>query len=104
MSQVKCQSKYLGKEVDVTAGWDRPLHSYHLTIFDSHPAEDAESDVIWCQLDHFELFTPTEIEPLVEQIEKMGIIVPVDFWTFAKRKEGNVQYIHRDGKWERGSF
>lgn len=103
MSQVKCKSTYLGKEVEVVAGWDRPLQSYHLTVFDLHPKDD-ESDVLYCQLEHFELFTPTEIAPLVEVIEKMGIPVPPEFWEYASRKEGNIFYTHRNGEWERTSF
>jgi len=103
MSQVKCHSIYLDKEVEVMAGWDRPLSSYHLTVFDMNPKDD-ESDVIYCQLEHFELFSPTEIAPLVGVLDKMGIVVPMDFWEYASRKEGNVTYTHRNGEWERNSF
>lgn len=99
MSQVKFKTKYDGKNVEVVGGWDNPLQSHHLTIFDLDAPDDAETDVLWCQMDHVGF--PKTLEPLQKQLFIMGIDPPEGFWECCSLHEGNVVFTYRDNEWHR---
>jgi len=97
MSQIRFNAKFDGKDVQVSTGWDRPLQYYHLTIFDMNP--NAEDDVVWSCLDHFGFCKSLDI--IKDQLKKMNIECPEGTFDLIARKEGNVFYAWRDGKWNR---
>lgn len=89
MSQVKFNSKFEGKDVEVMGGWDNPLKTYHLTVFDLTP--DAEEETLWCAMDHFGF--KFSLEQMRESLVKLGITPPnEEFFEICSRKEGNVVF------------
>lgn len=99
MSQVKFETTYRDKPVEVMAGWDRPLQHFFLTVFDLDP--DAEEETVWNTLDHPDARDAHGTERLDAQLAIMGIEVPESFWEKVHLREGNVHHIHMGGKWVR---
>jgi len=97
MSQVKFETTYRDKPVEVMAGWDRPMAHFYLTVFDLD--QDAEEETVWSTLDHPDTRDHLGTERLDAQLAIMGIEVPEGFWEKAHLKEGNVKHVHMGGKW-----
>ena len=98
MSQVKFKTEYENKRVEVVGGWDNPLQSFHLTIFDLDAPEDEE-EVIWCHL--LDGGYCKTLNAIKKQLEKMEIEVPNEFFEHCSKREGNVVYIHGADNWSR---
>jgi hypothetical protein len=98
MSQVSYKTVYDGRNVEVVGGWDAPLNSYHLTVFDLDAPDTAYTDVIYCQLDSFPMGQPRTLGPLKEALQDIGLTVPNSFWVACEKQEGNVLYsVSEDG-------
>ena len=96
MSQVKFKTEYEGEEVEVMAGWDRPLQGYFLTIFGS------EDEPIYSNLDDIACSEGMGFMPdtghFREVLTKFNIKVPEEFWARVELQEGNVNHTF-DGVW-----
>lgn len=58
MSQIKFKTKYNDIEVEIQAGYDRPLDDYYMTVFDSFDKP------VWSTLDHYTSANKPSIEDL----------------------------------------
>lgn len=92
MSQVHFKTTLNGKNIEVVGGWDRPLQSYHFTIYD---LDSEEKEVLYCntedsKLFEFACFTPTN-EHFKAVCGKMGLELPEHFWILVSLKAGNLQ-------------
>jgi hypothetical protein len=113
------------KQVEVVAGWDRPLGHYYLTIFDLSP--DAEEETLWSTLAKMPGGGCSSVTPLFGELYMLGIEaglpkqvcyavhvrtkaaflgidVPEGFWERVEMREGNVVTTHVDGEWRRKEF
>ena len=97
MSQVKFETTYRGKPVEVMAGWDIPMNHYYLTVFDMD--EEADEEVIWSTLDRPDQRDATGTERLDAQLAIMSIDVPKGFWETVHLQEGNAMYVWMNGEW-----
>lgn len=95
MSQVKFETIYDGKNIEVVGGYDPPLNFYHFTIYNL----DQEDDIIWCNLSQYMAF-PTNNDRYKELVKEMGIEVPEGFWELCEKKKGNVFYQWDGESWE----
>jgi len=95
MSQVKFESPFAGKSVEIMAGWDRPLQHYFLTIFNM---DDSEDEVYWSTLD-FPSDEDKDTSRIRRQLDSMGIQTPEGFWERVERQEGNKLHVFMGGTW-----
>jgi hypothetical protein len=97
VSQVKFKTPFIGKRIEIMAGWDRPLQHYFLTIFN---LDEDEDEVYWSTLDFPSDEDNHGTERLRRQLDSMGIPAPEGFWERVERQEGNVNHDFKDGAWE----
>lgn len=98
MSQVKFETTYKGKAVEVMAGWDRPCQHYYLTVFDMDP--DADTEVVWSTLDHPDQAADQQGTVRIRaRLNAMLIDTPDEFWERVERNEGNKVHVHMRGEW-----
>jgi hypothetical protein len=93
MSQVSFKVFKDGEELQVVAGWDYPLQTYFLTVFDN------DDDVVWATLDHPSVMDCHSTDRLSKQLTSMGVDVPAEFWERVQRKERNVIHSYVAGIW-----
>jgi len=96
MSQVNFKTQYLGKPVEVMAGWDRPLGHYFMTIFDLAP--DSDEETVWSTLDNPAKF---DLKGIQIKLYQLGIEEPDGFWMRVELQEGNVLHTFENGGWFR---
>jgi hypothetical protein len=97
---VKFRSALGGRFVDVMGGWDRPLQEFFLTVFDLECAEDADTDVIWSNIDDPSEADRRGTDRLRAKLKAFGITPPTDFWEQVERREGNITHVYTDdGGW-----
>lgn len=97
MSQVKFETTYKGKPVEVMAGWDNPMQHFYLTVFDLDG--DADEETVWDTLMHPDNRDGTGTERLDAQLATMSINVPEGFWEKVRLKEGNRMHVHMGDAW-----
>lgn len=90
MSQIKFSSVLNGKNVQIMAGWDRPLKEYFMTIFDLDSNDDDE--VIWSSMDDYSDDDQISTKRLRNILNSKNIEVPKGFWEKVELKEGNIFY------------
>jgi hypothetical protein len=91
MSQVKFNSEFKGKPIQVMGGWDPPLRHFFLTIYDL--TQEEEEDILWATLDTEPTGGTQTLEPLQKQLEKMDIEPPPGFWECILKKEGSIIHV-----------
>lgn len=97
MSQVKFETTYRDKPVEVMAGWDPPLKNYFMTVFDLDP--DADQETVWSAIEHPDVRDYEGTERLDAQLAIMGIQTPEGFWEKVRLNEGNTKHVFMGGKW-----
>lgn len=98
MSQVTFRGFRGELPVEVTAGWDRPLQHYHLTIF------GPDGDPLWSSIDEMPTGGCEDIGSLALALRDLGIDVPDGFWPLVEAREGNVLTTLVGGEWVRREF
>lgn len=85
-------------EVDVTAGWDRPMKEYFMSVLVVEPADDQD-EVVWSAMYHPDKSDKLGPERLELQLRRMEIEPPPDFWDMVrasgKKNEGNMLYQYK---------
>jgi hypothetical protein len=94
MSQIKFQTKLNNKNIEIVAGWDKPLQSYHLTVFD---LDDDEEDVLYDIWNTHGFVKSTK--EIREYIVGNNISIPEDFFSLIEEKLGNVSYVWKNNRW-----
>jgi hypothetical protein len=85
VSRISFNAMYNDKPVQVCAGWDNPLQYFFMTVFG-----DDEDFPIWDELSNFDFSQLRTADPLVKQLESMGITPPGGFWEKVELCEGNI--------------
>lgn len=107
MSQVKFHSVTdQGTQVEVMAGWDRPLKEFYMTLFFvGHEADDPASDeALWSTIGECGLEGHPDTKRIRESLARFGITAPEGFWDRVELREANVIHTFKDGLWGRVEF
>ena len=99
MSQVRYRTAEKGKKVEVVGGWDRPLATFFVTIFQLEYEGEDEAD------EARSLYPDTaDVEGFKAALAETGIEVGAGFWERVERKEGNSLHIFTGGEWVERSW
>lgn len=90
MSQVKFTAVIDGREVEVMAGWDRPLQEFFMTIFG--PEDDDEENIIWSSVSNWSEVDQSYTTRLRKVLDSFNIEPPKTFWDIVELREGNVYH------------
>lgn len=85
-----------GTQVQVVAGWDRPLQEYFLTVF----LLEGDDEVWWSTMDEPSPADKLRTEHLQQKLASFGIESPQGFWERVQRREANVYHIYQDSVWK----
>lgn len=99
MSQVTFKTKIGEQNVEIMAGWDRPLRHYFLTIFDLGAQVD-DRETVWSTLEEPSPADNRSTERLRAKLSEYGITAPDGFWDRVHRQEGNSVHMFKDGAWQ----
>lgn len=99
MSQVSFKANMTalndGAQVQVIAGWDRPLQEYFLTVFLS-----GDDEVWWSTMDEPSPADKFSTEHLQQKLASFGIEAPQGFWERVQRREANFCHFYQDSVWK----
>jgi len=102
MSQIKFNTTYKTKAVEVMAGWDNPLQGYFLSIF-KLDLENDDEELLYDNLADKDLSSTMGFARSTGYfktiLEHFEIVVPDGFWERVERNERNVTHIFRNEQW-----
>jgi hypothetical protein len=88
MSQIKFDTTYQDRDVEVMTGWDPPLGYYHLTVFDKDPNTDDEV----CFDTFSKLGFCRNLNAIKQMLMELNIKPPPETFNLVEKREGNVIY------------
>ncbi len=97
MSQIKFDTRYQDKDVEVVTGWDPPLGYYHLTVFDKDP--ETEDEIVYDGLGLLG-FCRT-LKTVKQALLELNIEPPPETFDLVEKREGNVIYKWSGEGWNR---
>lgn len=96
MSQVKFETKLGDKNIEIVAGWDRPLDSYHFTVFDMDSGDEDDNVLYDVWSAHGFIRSTKEIR---DYLVSNNISIPEDFLHLVEERVGNVLYLYKNNSW-----
>lgn len=82
---------FVARQVEVMAGWDRPMGEFFMTVFDLAPVNEDE-EVLWSAMYNPKAEDRMGTTRLRAKLTEMGIVAPAGFWEKVEKREGNVQH------------
>jgi hypothetical protein len=100
MSQIKFDTRYKDRDIEVVMGWDPPLGYYHLTVFDKSPS--AEDEIVYDGLG--KLGFCRQLDKIKQAVVSLNIEPPPEAFELVEKREGNVVYRWNGKEWNRRDF
>ena len=83
----------------VTAGWDRPLQEFFMTVMED---EGEEEEPVWSTLFEPSMFDKVTTDHLEATLKsQLQIDASEGFWDRVNLREGNVAHFHGEGGWRK---